>query len=187
MPKQDDIDSITESLLRGEFFDSKDPYEKECDDLAKKIIDGLKSTDGHTKVAAMRLRDGLKTAVFRMLHGTDDPKWVKLAYIKHALVHPYSDSPSVRGAQRPEQRSTISGPTRAIRIFCLECQGGDNAGVRECAAVNCFLWAFRMGSNPLYGRLSAEEAEAESNETEAEIEEMEASIIEVQTERLRGN
>lgn len=36
---------------------------------------------------------------------------------------------------------------RAIRKFCLQCQGGET-GVRECVSESCPLYNFRMGSNP---------------------------------------
>lgn len=33
----------------------------------------------------------------------------------------------------------------AIRLFCLECMGGNAASVRECTQKTCFLWPYRMG------------------------------------------
>ena len=44
-------------------------------------------------------------------------------------------------------------PLKAIRAFCLECQGGTKA-VRECATTNCVLHPYRMGMWPsTYNRL----------------------------------
>jgi hypothetical protein len=170
---QDDVDKITASLLRGEFLGGSDEYEAECDALARRIIEWLKSTDPKTKVTAMRLKDNLKTAVIRMIHGADDPKWVPIRHIRHALSFPAIEQ--TRMFSRPEQRKTIDGPTRAIRVKCLECQGGGpdaTTGVRECAATGCALWAFRMGSNPFFGRMVGSEDEV--TETDAEIDAMEA-------------
>jgi len=36
----------------------------------------------------------------------------------------------------------------AIRAFCIDCQGGSPAEVRRCGAIQCPLWAFRMGTDP---------------------------------------
>jgi hypothetical protein len=39
-------------------------------------------------------------------------------------------------------------PLKAIREKCLDCCCGNAAEVRKCAATDCALWPFRMGSNP---------------------------------------
>jgi hypothetical protein len=46
-------------------------------------------------------------------------------------------------------------PIRAIRSKCLDCSGGAASEIRKCVAVNCALWAFRMGSNPFHGKKGA--------------------------------
>lgn len=33
----------------------------------------------------------------------------------------------------------------AIRLFCLECMGGNAAEVRRCDSIRCFLHPYRMG------------------------------------------
>ena len=35
--------------------------------------------------------------------------------------------------------------TKAIRLKCLDCSGGQLAEVRKCPATNCPLWRYRMG------------------------------------------
>jgi hypothetical protein len=112
----------------------------------------MKSDDPKVKVNAMRKRDVLRTAVIRMYHGGDNPKQMPLELVKHARAHPANNGKSA-GFHKKEQRESIDGPTRAIRVFCIECQGGDTTGVRECATVTCQLYAFRMGSSPFFGRL----------------------------------
>ena len=42
-------------------------------------------------------------------------------------------------------------PIKAIRAKCIDCCGGSPSEVRKCTAVNCPLWAMRMGKNPFYG------------------------------------
>lgn len=35
--------------------------------------------------------------------------------------------------------------TKAIRMKCIDCCGGQQAEVRKCPATNCPLWRYRMG------------------------------------------
>ena len=39
-------------------------------------------------------------------------------------------------------------PIKAIRKHCLDCQGYEKAGVRNCSFFDCPLYLFRMGKNP---------------------------------------
>lgn len=36
-------------------------------------------------------------------------------------------------------------PLRAIRLMCIECQGGNRKAPRKCSVCSCPLWTFRMG------------------------------------------
>jgi hypothetical protein len=36
-------------------------------------------------------------------------------------------------------------PLRAIRLFCLQCMGGNSTEVGRCAVTNCPLYIFRYG------------------------------------------
>lgn len=36
-------------------------------------------------------------------------------------------------------------PLRAIRLMCIDCQGGSRKGPRTCQSAECPLWLFRMG------------------------------------------
>ena len=52
----------------------------------------------------------------------------------------------------PKQKS----PIRAIRMMCVECNGGSSIQdckelIRDCAATACPLYEFRMGKNPYHG------------------------------------
>ena len=40
-------------------------------------------------------------------------------------------------------------PMKAIRARCLDCCCGSSNEVKECTAVNCPLWGFRLGHKPL--------------------------------------
>ncbi len=35
--------------------------------------------------------------------------------------------------------------SKAIRLKCIDCSGGNMAEVRKCPATNCPLWRYRMG------------------------------------------
>lgn len=48
-------------------------------------------------------------------------------------------------------------PIRAIRRFCVECSGGNEAEARKCTAVVCPLWPMRMGHNPFHGQAGGDE------------------------------
>lgn len=37
------------------------------------------------------------------------------------------------------------GRSKAIRLKCIDCCGGNMAEVRKCPAEKCSLWRFRMG------------------------------------------
>lgn len=47
-------------------------------------------------------------------------------------------------------------PLEAIRAKCIDCSGGDPTEVRECVAIGCALWPFRM------------DAETEADDTEVD-------------------
>ena len=40
-------------------------------------------------------------------------------------------------------------PLKAIRKKCLECMNSSYKEIRECPSVDCPLWEFKMGHNPL--------------------------------------
>ncbi len=39
-------------------------------------------------------------------------------------------------------------PLRQIRLMCLDCCGGIRSDVAACTALDCPLYAFRMGKRP---------------------------------------
>lgn len=53
----------------------------------------------------------------------------------------------------------------AIRAKCLDCMVGSPAEVRRCAAIECALWSFRMGTDPFRdARQMTDEQRAEAGE-----------------------
>jgi hypothetical protein len=117
------------------------------------------------------MHDDLRTAIACTLYGGDDPKTVPNDILQHAVRHPPEH---YNVFTHMDARKRIKNPNTGIRAFCLECQGNDTVGVRQCPSFNCPLWPFRMGGNPFYGRLVNSTGEEESNETQAEIDAMEA-------------
>lgn len=117
------------------------------------------------------MQDELRSAIAGVVYGGHDPKLVPNEVMLHAIQHPHSDGNLFL---HMDARKRVKNPNTAIRAKCLECQGNDQVGVRQCSSFNCMLWPFRMGGNPFYGRLVGSTGEEESNETEEEIEALEA-------------
>jgi hypothetical protein len=43
-------------------------------------------------------------------------------------------------------------PIEVMRLFCVQCMGGNRAEVRRCTAPGCALFPYRLGTNPFSGR-----------------------------------
>lgn len=41
----------------------------------------------------------------------------------------------------------------AVQAKCIDCCGGERSEARKCVAIECTLWPFRMGTNPLSRRI----------------------------------
>ena len=39
-------------------------------------------------------------------------------------------------------------PIGAIKIYCIECKGGDKTEVKKCEHLDCILYPYRTGKNP---------------------------------------
>lgn len=176
MPKQKDkqpsqmgeVDDMLKAILTGNGFPgTSDPYERMCNELLAQIDKASGDPDAKKRVHAFKLEDELRTAIIRMLFGDYDPKDVSADVMRHARENPIHDD-----FANVNMRKAMSSPMDGIRTFCTECQGNDIVGVRECAAINCPLWSFRMKSNPFFARLVG--AEDEGTETDAELAEAEA-------------
>jgi hypothetical protein len=61
------------------------------------------------------------------------------------------------GALAHIERLTAEGPKKlnragAIRRKCIDCNGGYLSEVRQCEAIRCPLWLFRLGDDPYRGQ-----------------------------------
>lgn len=66
-------------------------------------------------------------------------------------VIPVPEEMNSHGAVIPNKIITES-PSKAIRIHCLDCQGGSRGEVNKCGSTSCVLWPFRFGKNPFSKR-----------------------------------
>lgn len=65
---------------------------------------------------------------------------IKKALEKYAELRDSGKMPTMEDKFR--QHPT---PLRAIRLFCIDCQGGNRLAPSACPAKQCPLWLFRMG------------------------------------------
>lgn len=49
---------------------------------------------------------------------------------------------------RRDPGTLVKPASRAIRYFCLECMGYQQAEVGRCTATECHLWPYRLGHRP---------------------------------------
>lgn len=192
----DEVDDFVETLLRSGPFPGDDADEVLCNAILERI-NNFKAGIGGDVIDAELLEPELRTAVIIMVHGGRDPHSVPYRHIRHALDNPVSLQvyPHKGGWQVQEHsmaipikmRESVSGPTKAIRARCVGCMGGSLDLVRSCSSVNCFLWPFRMGTNPFYGRLMAINDDGDNEdafEGEAEMAAAEAEFQAEEQERL---
>lgn len=63
--------------------------------------------------------------------------------------------------KRPEMAARAKkGRRDAIRLHCLECQGGSSSGVSACEVEDCFLHPFRLGTSPTARTMTDEQRAA---------------------------
>lgn len=62
------------------------------------------------------------------------------------------------------ENNKTKSPLKAIREFCIECNGGVVTEVRTCTAPNCPLYAYRMGKNPYAKRNMTDEQKQAAKE-----------------------
>lgn len=100
-------------------------------------------------IAKLKLKRDLEIIDDTLRYAGKDPRMVPVEALNR-----------MRQAKQPmddlttaNYRTKIKTRASAIRGFCVDCQGGEIKGVRECEAMNCPLWPFRMGTDPLRGKV----------------------------------
>lgn len=117
------------------------------------------------RVKLLRKIDSLEATL--SLQGAN-PKHLDFEQLKEHIRLPNSMFP---GADK--YKASIKNRTTAIRAFCMNCQGADIVGVRECPSVTCPLHPFRMGKDPLRGWDIPKAEEPDIDEDEEDIGEFE--------------
>lgn len=83
----------------------------------------------------------------RRMKQEDDPRLERNSFGEFEAIDPRRVESGVLRDMYP-----IQSPIKAIRAFCVECSGNNEAEARRCTAVGCQLWPFRMGSNVFHSR-----------------------------------
>lgn len=162
---QDEVEALFSAVTTNwERFPGDDDHEREANVIIDEINAARKGDDAKRAVQAMMAVPTLKTVIIRMVYSEDDASDIPIKYLKHCLEHPAR----IQQFYVEAQRRSINGPNKAIRTKCLECQGQDTAGVRQCPVVTCQLWPFRMSGNPFFGRMRGAEDEVTDAEVEAD-------------------
>lgn len=186
------IDELTEQLLEGKPVVGTTRYHKDCNLLMGEYLRLIEDDDPRSFGKALKLKARLRTAVIRLAYrpsaeGGMNPKQASVEEMRYAISNPLIHVTQHRDHKKQvitefmyldnlskEQLARVDSPIKGIRAKCMDCQGNDSTGVRECACINCPLWPFRMGTNVFYGRLAASEAELSDAEVAAEEQEINA-------------
>lgn len=135
----------------------EEEYEFEGDELRDALaVDANKALQEY-RDAPIRLK--LQKAylwrreIIRAVYRHVDPKEIPLADLKIIAHHTSNNHMDTKYADK------INGPVKAIRAYCINCQGGSASFVRNCTAAHCPLFPFRMGSNPFFGKIANSEVE----------------------------
>lgn len=121
-------------------------------------LDLLEELEGAPKrqiVQILKAKAAYKLALACAVYSSDDPRTLPTEDLLFLVQSSRGDSIV------DKYRARIASPLTALRAYCVECQGGGVAFVRECPSTNCPIWAFRMGNNPFYNRMPDADAESE--------------------------
>lgn len=146
------LEDLFESLHE---FEAIDEHEEEANRLLAEYMEAP-----IRKKAALLYR--WKQAVIKAMYCTTDPKDIPLPDLILIAAHTAGDHINTKYANK------IRSPLTAIRAMCYWCQGEDISGVRNCTAMSCVLFPFRMGKNPFFGKFTDPEAESTEDFEEEE-------------------
>jgi hypothetical protein len=99
-----------------------------------------------TGVPKMKLRRHIDALETRLAFQGANPKEVPFDELKEHVQADHGE-----GSIMAKYRERIKNRATGIRAYCVQCQGGEVAAVRECAAITCPLYPFRMGKDPFRG------------------------------------
>lgn len=113
--------------------------ERHLDDLDEE----LEAAKG---IAALKLKKRRDRIQLSLDWQGANPKELDLDELKEVI-----QAPLHQDSVEDTYRAKIKSQKTAIRAYCITCQGGSVVGVKECCAVTCVLFPFRMGKDPLRG------------------------------------
>lgn len=132
-----------------------DYYEKPLSadsDLARSLLEN-RLDEIEEEIAAeknpikrLKLQKRYRITEYQLSWQGANPKELDLDELKEVCNQPLHEDSLV-----DKYRARIKSPATAIRAYCIDCQGGSIVGVKDCTALTCPLWNFRMGKDPLRG------------------------------------
>ena len=114
-------------------------------------LDEAEAAEAKDYDAILALEDTITIIEFRLLYMGKHPK--EIPFDALAKFTRASLSETTNDYIVSKYRARIKNPATGMRAFCVSCMGGQVNEVRLCEAVNCPLWPFRFGNNPLAGRV----------------------------------
>lgn len=133
-------------------------------------LDEAEATRDFDKI--VEIEEKLPVIEFRLKYQGKHPRDVPLSEMRN-LVKISAETKDDSTNRRYHER--IKNPATGVRAFCIACMGGAPGEVRHCPATTCPLWAFRLGTNPFFGKAlpPVEEVEVEDDDL-VEVEQDEA-------------
>lgn len=107
------------------------------------LYEGLPELTGVPRLKALKVIDGLEQ---QLSWQGANPKALPFDELRDHVRSPVGNDPVEN-----KYKARIKNRTTAIRAYCVQCMGGDLAGVRNCPSITCPLFPFRMGKDPLRG------------------------------------
>lgn len=158
MTKYPDADT---ALMRGYIFPEDDEHagSSSAQRMAE-LLEAIEEESNYRK--RQRLQDLYREAYLLALYGSVSPKQIP----SRAVRQIFSLKTGTREADR-DLRDKSPSVSAAIRAVCSDCQGHRNH-VIGCSSVTCALWPFRMGTNPLFGRVEGSEDEVAEGDENAD-------------------
>lgn len=101
----------------------------------------------------LRLRYAYRRELIRAIYHNAIAKEIHAKDLRIITAYTSDDYADTKYVER------IKSPVTGIRAYCVNCQGGQIAAVRNCGNGGCPLFPFRMGSNPFYGKLANADAD----------------------------